>query len=268
MVVIVISAAAAFSSPPPLSVVQMAAMASMSVASLCVSSTSLHSASILLGSAMCVCVYSTEAGCQGMQSQYIYIFARLFEFVCVCVCISAMEVINLEDDDERGDKRRKRRGGGCMPSLFDVFAGIWVFLYERAVPRAQREAQQGFLLDELHSSTARLRTRRDELHTRIKESAVDAKKVHAARGDVRGLRSRLMGIRRLKTQVERIEGSLLTIETNIDEIVNSDVTREIIDSLRRSTEVRCFSPKRVFPLTSTRMHPNSNLCAMYMCVCA
>ena len=111
-----------------------------------------------------------------------------------------------------------------MPSLFDVFAGLWVFLYERAVPRAQREAQQGFLLDELHSSTARLRTRRDELHTRIKESAVDAKKVHA-RGDVRGLRSRLMGIRRLKTQVERIEGSLLTIETNIDEIINSDVTR-------------------------------------------
>lgn len=50
----------------------------------------------------------------------------------------------------------------CTPpySCFDVFAGLWVFLYERSVPRAQREAQQGFLLDELHSSTVRLRARR------------------------------------------------------------------------------------------------------------
>lgn len=123
----------------------------------------------------------------------------------------------------------------CMPPLFELLAGLWVFLYEQAVPSARSEAQQGILLDELHASTAKLRIRRDELHARIKASAADAKKVHA-KGDTKGLRSRLIVIRRLKTQVERIESSLLTIETNIDEIINSDVTREIIDSLRRSTE--------------------------------
>lgn len=36
--------------------------------------------------------------------------------------------------------------------------------------------------------------------------------------------------------MERIENSLAVIETNMDEIVNSNVTRDIIDSLRRSTE--------------------------------
>jgi hypothetical protein len=141
-----------------------------------------------------------------------------------------------DDTQQKVARHSVYRGAmSCMPPLFELFAGLWVFLYEQAVPKARSEAQQGLLLDELHASTAKLRIRRDELHARIKASAADAKKVHA-KGDTRGLKSRLIVIRRLRTQVERIESSLLTIETNIDEIINSDVTREIIDSLRRSTE--------------------------------
>ena len=48
-----------------------------------------------------------------------------------------------------------------IPTCFDVFAGLWVNLYERSVPHAQREAQQNYLLDELQACTVRLRLRRE-----------------------------------------------------------------------------------------------------------
>jgi len=45
------------------------------------------------------------------------------------------------------------------PSCLDVFAGLWVFLYESSFPAAQHSAQQSYLLDELRQSTGRLRVR-------------------------------------------------------------------------------------------------------------
>lgn len=51
-------------------------------------------------------------------------------------------------------------------TCFDVFAGLWVLLYERTVPHAQQEAQQNYLLDELQASTARLKIRRGDIHAR------------------------------------------------------------------------------------------------------
>jgi hypothetical protein len=152
---------------------------------------------------------------------------------------------------------------GLTPSCFDVFAGLWVYLYERYVPSAQREAQQGYLLDELQSTTQRLRSRRDDLHTRLQQHVLDAKRI-LSRGDRRMFKAKMVSARRLRlqvcvktwmrawmplcvcacvcpshprrAQVDRIDSSLSTIENNIDEIINSDVTRDIIDSLRRSTE--------------------------------
>jgi hypothetical protein len=120
------------------------------------------------------------------------------------------------------------------PSCFDVFAGLWVFLYERSFPGAQHDAQQSYLLDELRQSTDRLKVRKDELCKKLKTGVMEAKKVHA-KGDPKAFRSKMMGVRRVRLQMERIETSIDKIETNIDEIINSDVTKDIIDSLRRST---------------------------------
>lgn len=74
-----------------------------------------------------------------------------------------------------------------------------------------------------------------DLHARLRQHILAAKSVHA-RNDKKGLRARMTGIRRLKGQVDRIDTSLVTIENNIDEIINSDVTKDIINSLQRSTE--------------------------------
>lgn len=74
-----------------------------------------------------------------------------------------------------------------------------------------------------------------DLHARLRQHVLMAKGVHA-RSDKKGLRARMTGIRRLKGQVDRIDTSLVTIENNIDEIINSDVTKDIINSLQRSTE--------------------------------
>lgn len=120
------------------------------------------------------------------------------------------------------------------PSCFDVFAGLWVFLYERSFPNAQHDAQQSYLLDELRQSTDRLKVRKDELCKRLRTSVMEAKKVHA-KGDPKAFRNKMMGVRRVRLQMERIETSIDKIETNIDEIIHSDVTKDIIDSLRRST---------------------------------
>jgi hypothetical protein len=120
-------------------------------------------------------------------------------------------------------------------TCFDVFASLWVFMYERAVPHAQQEAQQNYLLDELQASTARLKMRRQDIHARLRQHVIEARRLQSRR-DVRGFKNRMLGVRRLKLQVERIDTSIITIETNIEEIINSDVTKDIIDSLRRSTQ--------------------------------
>lgn len=122
------------------------------------------------------------------------------------------------------------------PSCFDAFAALWVFLYERSFPNAQHDAQQSYLLDELRQSTDRLKVRKDELCKRLRTSVVEAKKVHAKGGDPKAFRNKMMGVRRVRLQMERIETSIDKIETNIDEIINSDVTKDIIESLRRSTQ--------------------------------
>lgn len=152
--------------------------------------------------------------------------------------VKAMTPESAEDNDDEvvmGRVSRRHGNGMTPPSCFDVFAGLWVFLYERYIPTAHRDAQQAYLVDELNSTTARLRTRRDELQQRVKAHAIDAKRA-LSRGDKRGFQSRMASARRLRMQADRIEVSLSTIEGNIDEIINSDVTRDIIDSLRRSTE--------------------------------
>lgn len=120
--------------------------------------------------------------------------------------------------------RTYMRGGGIGSSgssCFDIFAGLWVYMYERAVPHAQREVgcrappdrmlpfhntspfltpsavqvQQNFLLDELQACTVRLRTRRDGIHERMVQGAHEARRARS-RGDAKALRARMIGVRR------------------------------------------------------------------------
>lgn len=128
-----------------------------------------------------------------------------------------------------------RQGSGPTMSCFDLLAGLWVFMYERSVPHAQKEVEQNCLLDDLHASTQRLKTRRDEIQSRVRQQVLEAKRVQARR-DPRAFRNRMIGIRRLRTQVDRIDTSIMAIENNVDEIVNTDVTKDIVESLKRSTQ--------------------------------
>lgn len=120
-------------------------------------------------------------------------------------------------------------------SCFDLFAGLWVFMYERSVPHAQKEVEQNCLLDELYASTQRLKTRRDEIQSRVRQQILEAKRIQA-RKDPRSFKNRMVGIRRLRSQVDRIDTSIMAIENNVDEIVNTDVTKDIVESLKRSTQ--------------------------------
>lgn len=81
------------------------------------------------------------------------------------------------------------------PSCFDVFAGLWVFLYERSFPGAGHDAQQSYLLNELRQSVDRLKIRRDELSKKLKVCVMDAKKVHV-KGDVKNFKNKMIGVRR------------------------------------------------------------------------
>ena len=69
---------------------------------------------------------------------------------------------------------------------------------------------------------------------RLKTSVVEARGVHA-KGDIKGFKNRMMGVRRVKLQMDRIDTSIEKIEINMDEIINSDVTKDIIESLKKST---------------------------------
>jgi hypothetical protein len=128
------------------------------------------------------------------------------------------------------------------PSCFDVIAGVWVYMYERNVPQAQKEAQQNLLLDDLQASTTKLKLRRTDIHVRMKQYMQEARVLNAKK-DTKAFKNKMFHIKRLRAQVDRIDTSISTIEANIDEIINSDVTKEILDSLRKSTEamkLQCF----------------------------
>ena len=56
------------------------------------------------------------------------------------------------------------------------------------------------------------------------------------KGSHKAFQNKMMGVRRLKMQMDRIDTSIDKIEINMDEIVSSDVTKDIIESLRRSTQ--------------------------------
>ena len=64
---------------------------------------------------------------------------------------------------------------------------------------------------------------------------MEAKRVHG-KGSHKAFQNKMMGVRRLKMQMDRIDTSIDKIEVNMDEIVSSDVTKDIIESLRRSTQ--------------------------------
>ena len=126
---------------------------------------------------------------------------------------------------------------GRIPTCFDVFASVWVHAYELAVPSALEESKRHLLIGELHSSTAKLRQRRTELGQRLLQSLREVKRSHSKSG-AKAVRSQMPAIRRLKGQIDRLDSSLSVIETNIDEIVNSDVTKDIITSLKRFNDTQ------------------------------
>jgi hypothetical protein len=55
-------------------------------------------------------------------------------------------------------------------------------------------------------------------------------------GDSKGLRNKMTMLRKIKCQRDNMWVSLETIENNMDEIANSDMTKDIINSLKKSTE--------------------------------
>ena len=109
------------------------------------------------------------------------------------------------DDDELVMGRPQGRRS-APPSCFDIFAGLWVLLYERYIPSAHRDAQQAYLVDELNATTSRLRSRRDDLQARVRAHAIDAKR-SLSRGDKRGFQSRMASARRLRLQVHCVQAN-------------------------------------------------------------
>lgn len=81
----------------------------------------------------------------------------------------------------------------------------------------------------------RLKARKGELESRLRCSLKEVKKLYL-NGDTKAVRSKMSTIRKLQCQKQNIAVSLETIENNVDEIANSDMTQDIINSLKRSTE--------------------------------
>lgn len=112
---------------------------------------------------------------------------------------------------------------------------MWVFLYEKSVPQAQREVEQHILLDSLYTTIHRLKVRREDIHSRLRNQVLEAKRIQARR-DPRSFKVKMTNVRRLRIQLDHIDSSITAIENNVDEIINTDVTKDILESLRMSTQ--------------------------------
>lgn len=52
--------------------------------------------------------------------------------------------------------------------------------------------------------------------------------------DPQTFRQRCAGVRRLKGQLDKMDASITAIECNVDQVLHSDITRDIVDSFRQS----------------------------------
>lgn len=111
---------------------------------------------------------------------------------------------NDDDDDDDNSGSRYIVASSASSSCFDIFAGLWVFLYEKYVPEAQRETQQNCLLDDLYASMGKLRARKNELHTKLRNQVLEAKNMSKTKKDfVRNfLKNKMVSIKRTKVCFE------------------------------------------------------------------
>lgn len=119
--------------------------------------------------------------------------------------------------------------GAC----YSVVAAAWVWMYENLwSPKAYQTVAHGQNLDELLASVGRLHSKRQDLRDRLVSSVTDAKR--CKQRDPRTFRQRCAGVRRLKGQLDKMDASIAAIECNVDQVLHSDITRDIVDSFRQS----------------------------------
>lgn len=130
-----------------------------------------------------------------------------------------------------------RRGNSINTVLpfgtcFGIVSSLWVCVYETLVPNAHHAVVHGHNLDELQESATRLRDRRQDLYNRLTSCIVEAKRF--SRKDPKAFRNKVSGVRRLKSQLNKMDESIAALESNIDQVMHSDITRDIIDSFKKS----------------------------------
>lgn len=116
-------------------------------------------------------------------------------------------------------------------TCFSIISSLWVYLYEQLVPDAYYSTAHGHNVDELHRSVARLHDKRQDLHSRLVTWVADARR---CRRDPKVFRNKVYSIRRLKSQLDKMDSCIATIESNLDQVLHSDITRDIMESFKKS----------------------------------
>lgn len=125
----------------------------------------------------------------------------------------------------------KQRAVEYHGACFSIISSLWVWLYEQLVPDAYYSTAHGHNVDELHKSVARLHDKRRDLHSRLVSWIADARR---CRRDPKVFRNKVYSIRRLKSQLDKMDSCIATIESNLDQVLHSDITRDIVESFKKS----------------------------------
>lgn len=132
--------------------------------------------------------------------------------------------------------KAKSASAGKSSACFDVFAALWVFSMEKAIPTMHREMQQTEIMDNLYQTRSKLQTRKQELSFRLRDILMQAQTAQRKK-DLVVLKNRILSARRIRSQVQKMDNAILIMDDNIDSILNNEVHKDIISSLQQATTI-------------------------------
>ena len=126
--------------------------------------------------------------------------------------------------------------------LFDAFANVWVDLFhavcvsKQALAKEQQQIRLSLVQRELLSCQQQLQKKEADLQVKIETLGREAVAKKKACKDIAGAKKRMLERKRLQSQLEKLQNTMMTIDMQKNTIEGSALDRTVLETLKASAD--------------------------------